>query len=418
MSSEPQGVLKFHIDGLPTDLLPAITWWLDLFCTHYSQQYVLSPTMDADCVVISDQQDAAIYVSPALEHILSDKGVWQYTKYFHPDAPLIMTDGQVDYLSTMFYLTNSLQEYYAPPTHHDHLGRYDPAYSLQHHYGCLDQSLVSDYMLSICASIPELRHLLDEKPKAEISIGFDIDFVRPSWVAGIIEAAKKADLRRLVTLILHEYRPGAKLSGLLETVSFIRSVPHKDIPVFWLPSKGSTRLVTTKVHNADYSISCPSIHRLIDQVKNAGATNGLHKSISDLSMEEELKLLPFETTINRNHFLSYTLPSHYDQLEQSKISNDYSLGYARVPGFRNSYDRAFVPFDLKNNKPYSFLEHPIHIMDVMVEPEHVTAVQLVDYISKQLEKGYSQNIVWHNSSFWEEKKRSVLNLLHPLFFKY
>jgi hypothetical protein len=39
------------------------------------------------------------------------------------------------------------------------------------------------------------------------------------------------------------------------------------------------------------------------------------------------------------------------------------LGFAEHYGFRNSYGKAFQPFDISSNKPFDFVEAPLNFMD-------------------------------------------------------
>ncbi|MBK9566004.1 MAG: hypothetical protein IPO37_12730 [Saprospiraceae bacterium] len=72
------------------------------------------------------------------------------------------------------------------------------------------------------------------------------------------------------------------------------------------------------------------------------SANGLHKSSLDYNFITELDHLGFETDRNRFHYLKFSLPDGFDQLESSKIKYDFSLGFPNQIGYRNNFGLPFV----------------------------------------------------------------------------
>lgn len=112
---------------------------------------------------------------------------------------------------------------------------------------------------------------------------------------------------------------------------------------------------------------------------------------------------------SRQHFLRLSLPVTYRNLIDLDITDDYTMGYARQPGFRAGIANAFYFYDLDHDMPTSLRVHPFTVMDgtlrdyMQLQPadafEHIKAliktVKAVDgtFIS-----------LWHNESLSDSKR--------------
>jgi hypothetical protein len=66
---------------------------------------------------------------------------------------------------------------------------------------------------------------------------------------------------------------------------------------------------------------------------------------------------------SRQHYIRMDLPETYRLLVQNKITNDYSMGYGSINGFRASYTLPFQWFDLEKNESTSLMVYPFCYMD-------------------------------------------------------
>jgi hypothetical protein len=66
---------------------------------------------------------------------------------------------------------------------------------------------------------------------------------------------------------------------------------------------------------------------------------------------------------NRYHFLRFTLPRGYSNLEKQGITQDYSMGFADQPGFRNGSCSTLPFFHLSRNQEINLNIHPFVAMD-------------------------------------------------------
>ena len=68
-------------------------------------------------------------------------------------------------------------------------------------------------------------------------------------------------------------------------------------------------------------------------------------------------------TASRQHYIRFTLPEGYRRLLRHGITDDYSMGYGSINGFRASVASAFYWYDLEKEQPTNLLLHPYCFME-------------------------------------------------------
>jgi hypothetical protein len=108
-------------------------------------------------------------------------------------------------------------------------------------------------------------------------------------------------------------------------------------------------------------------------------------------------------TKSRQHFLKLKFPQTYQQLLKLGISEDYTMGFASLAGFRAGTCTAFYFFDLSRNHSTKLLIQPFQVMDVtlknylQLEPEE--ALQLIGELMLEVKTVNGTFIsLWHNES--------------------
>jgi hypothetical protein len=180
---------------------------------------------------------------------------------------------------------------------------------------------------------------------------------------------------------------------------------------FWIMNKGK---VNAREKNADYVFHSKTIQRHFVATEKQGFDNGLHKSISRQSFQEEIGSYAKPVIANRYHYLKFHLPGGFDVIEDAGLRIDASLGFAETIGFRNNYGLPYNPFNLKENRAYKFVEVPLHIMDrtyfqyLKLSPADAW---------KDLENFFEANktncvlsVLWHNNFFSNYKFKGYLDL--------
>ena len=98
---------------------------------------------------------------------------------------------------------------------------------------------------------------------------------------------------------------------------------------------------------------------------------GLHPSWKsytndEMLMEERETLQSISGThihSSRQHYIKFSLPETFKKLIHAGITNDYSMGYGSINGFRASTGSSFYWYDLSEEKITSLRIHPFCFMD-------------------------------------------------------
>ncbi len=144
---------------------------------------------------------------------------------------------------------------------------------------------------------------------------------------------------------------------------------------------------------------------------------GIHPSYASNSalpiLQEEVHrlsgILHQEIHNSRQHFLKLNLPQTYHRLIECDITDDYTMGYAELPGFRASIASPFFFYDLDLEVETSLKIHPFAIMDgtlkdyLKIEPDQ--AAEIIDPLIQKVKAVDGTFIsVWHNESFAENER--------------
>lgn len=315
---------------------------------------------------------------------------------FNAEGVILRNDVE-DELLTAFYLINCLQEYNT--TSLDAIGRFKFEGSHQQRFQKTEQNFVTllfeRYFKKYLPNV--LANRVEEK--SSFFLSHDIDSLYGAFLQDGKAALKRGRLDIIAKLILNTAILQPDWFNI-DKIMNIESEYDLRSTFFWIVNKGR---VNQSLTNADYDIRSKKMQETISSVTGKGNYIGLHKSISNETFNEEIAKLNKHIVINRNHYLRFTLPKHYKDLENSNIRIDCSLGYAEHYGFRNSLAVPFVPFNLQEAKPYSFLEIPLNVMDgtfqkyMQVSAED-TSRRIIEFIEKNKTNSVI-SVLWHNHFF-------------------
>jgi hypothetical protein len=131
-----------------------------------------------------------------------------------------------------------------------------------------------------------------------------------------------------------------------------------------------------------------------------------HQDIVDKEIHRLEKITGERTTRSRQHFLLLQFPETYQRLVNLSIKEDYSMGYASLPGFRASIATPYYWFNLNEEKVTDLEIHPFQLMDVTfnsylkLKPEEVLEQARI-IINNTKNCGGHLISIWHNSSLCE-----------------
>ena len=146
-------------------------------------------------------------------------------------------------------------------------------------------------------------------------------------------------------------------------------------------------------------------------------TIGLHpswRSNDHLSIiKSEKKILETAAGIgvnnSRQHYIKFRLPETFENLIESGIENDYSMGYGSINGFRASVASSFYWYNLQTEKTTALLLHPFCYMDANCFYEQkLSATQAYDEMIHYQEECKKVNgtfiSIFHNNFLGTDKQ--------------
>ena len=107
-------------------------------------------------------------------------------------------------------------------------------------------------------------------------------------------------------------------------------------------------------------------------------------------------------TASRQHYIRFNLPTGYRLLLQNGITDDHSMGYGSINGFRASVANTFNWFDLEHNETTELRIHPFCFMDANAyyEQKYTAAeayAELIQYYSICKKVNGQLITVYHNN---------------------
>ena len=271
-----------------------------------------------------------------------------------------------DYLAASFYLLTRYEE--SLPHEKDEYNRYAHTNSIAYKNNFLHLPLINLWVEKIKPKFPKLNI---EPSHFKFIPTYDID---------IAYAYNNQPIVKNVAGFFKNILQG-KLDIAQERLSVLGNSKTDPFDVYeWLQQLHSTKneaaiyffLVADKRSEYDKNISPKqkSIQQLIQKI----ATNnlvGVHPSwLSNANTNllfNEVKTITQITQQpclhSRQHYIQFSLPATYKNLIAAGITNDYSMGYGSINGFRASYTLPFTWYNLQEDCITNLTIHPFCYMD-------------------------------------------------------
>lgn len=164
-----------------------------------------------------------------------------------------------------------------------------------------------------------------------------------------------------------------------------------------------------------YDISSKDVRRMIGQLKGSGALFGLHSSYKS-GGNPDLVAVECQNLSNRwnmgkikyhrNHFLRSCEPENFRALISAGITDDFTMGYADVSGFRLATSRPVRWIDPETRCVTDLIMHPLLVMDCTLSDERymgLTEDEAFAYCMHLINEARKYNgevvLLWHNTSF-------------------
>ncbi len=318
------------------------------------------------------------------------------------------TSFSFDVFAASFYLITRYEEYL--PHQKDMYGRFAHVNSLAFQHGFLNLPLVNLWLEELKRIITNLFPFVQLTPPVFRFIPtYDIDiaysylhkgFMRNAggFLSQVLKGKWVEAIERIQVLLRKKNDPFDcydwlnelhKQHGLQPIYFFLLAQKNVSYDKNILP-ENPAMMQLIKAHSAKYELSIhPSWQSGDDEEILKNEINLLRKMTGS------------NTDKSRQHYIRMTLPKTYQKLIQQGITDEYSMGYGSINGFRASYCLPYKWYDLSQEKTTSLTIHPFCYMDAnSFYEQHLTAAQAVDEMKHYFKIVKQVNgeliTIWHN----------------------
>ena len=334
-----------------------------------------------------------------------------------------------DVFTAVFYLVTRYEEYL--PFDSNQYGQFKATDSLAYKLGFLDKPVVDIWLEDLKQLLAAKYPILGFKKKGfTTTFTYDIDVAykykgRPftltfiNIVKDVLKLNFSAIKKRLAVL-------NNTVADPFDTYGHIASIKEKqkhNLLYFFL-------LGPKNKYNRNLNPYSSSMQLLMQKLSEKEIT-GIHPSYfannSFLQLQHEKLLLESvinkKVSVGRQHYLRLVFPNTYENLIQAGITDDYTLGFAELPGFRAGTCSAFKFYNLKNESETALTLHPNTFMEgTFIEDLKLSAAdslplmkQLIDEV-KQVNGHFIS--IWHNHSLSNQNEWAGLREIHDAVAEY
>jgi hypothetical protein len=312
------------------------------------------------------------------------------------------SDLPFDIFAASFYLLSRYEEYL--PHEKDMYGRYDCEKSLAYREGFLNLPLINIWVIDLAERLKTKYSIFNIQYSIFSFLPtYDIDMAYSYKHKGLFRNIggylKAPSAERIKVLAGTQQDPFDSYDWLhhlhqhydLQPVYFFlvaernavydkNILPHKD--AMW-------KLV--KQHSKKYTIG---LHPSWQSGDNRSL---LKKEKRQLEAMSECSI-----TRSRQHYIRFNLPEGYQRLITAGITDDYSMGYGSINGFRASVASPFYWYDLEKEEQTALRIHPFCFMDAnsfyeQRQNTQQTLDELLHYLAVCKEVNGTLISIWHNN---------------------
>lgn len=279
-------------------------------------------------------------------------------------------DYPFDIFSAVFYLLSRYEEYL--PHKKDMYGRYAHENSLAFKEGFLNLPLISIWL-------EDFKNVLKKKFTA-LTIHHSPFAFQPTYDIDEAFAFKNKELSGIAGGFARSLVNG-EWSILNERLKVLRGNAKDPYDAYeWMDQLHEKNNLTPLYffhvatekgkYDKNISPSHPAMQQLIKQHAEKYSI-GIHPSWAsgddESLLEKEIKVLESATgkkiTASRQHYIRFTLPQTFRRLIAAGITDDHSMGYGSINGFRASVASSFYWYDLEKEQQTDLLLHPFCFME-------------------------------------------------------
>jgi hypothetical protein len=326
-----------------------------------------------------------------------------------------------DWIASAYFLISRYEEIVRREVRDVH-GRFPGKESLPFRAGFIHRPVIDGYRLSL------RRRLGLPEPKPgirRIYLTHDVDapFLYRSWKGMVRSILDGRGIARSL---------GGKFGGMEDDPYYTfprlfdadRPLTEKGLARSIYFFKAGGRAPEDKPH---YNLQSRDMQCLIRRIREQGGEIGLHASYEagvnpSLVAKEKARLeqsVGQTVCSNRHHFLASREPEDMDYAEAAGLTDDFTLGYADMIGFRLGTCRAVRRIDPTGRRLTALRLHPLTVMDCTLEDARYMNLSLGEaaaYCLRLAEEtgkaGGELSLLWHNTSLREDATGSYLHKLY------
>ena len=328
-----------------------------------------------------------------------------------------------DIIASTYFLISRYEEYINPNSNRDPHGRYIGKQSVPAQAGFIHRPIVEEYGKL-------LRNLLQQAGVPLLPIPQQINHIYLTHDIDSITNYRR--IRGLIGGILRR----ENITSIFKSLININNDPAYTFP--WILNQDNQLPQATQIYfvkaarqvsgldRPAYNLVGKNFTHLKKEILTSSpkAIFGLHASyksgnIPDI-ISDERKLLQYaienqQITTSRHHYLRSLHPSDMEALIDARITDDYTMGYADIAGFRLGTCRAVRFINPATRKLTSLTLHPLTIMDCTLSEPHymnLTYKEAHPYSQTLINETKQHNgdlcLLWHNTRFTNNDYHSQL----------
>jgi len=344
-----------------------------------------------------------------------------------------------DLIASTYFLISRYEEMVRADKRDVH-GRFPGKESLPYRAGLIDSPLVDEYGKLLRIQLRETGCEVPKLPKQirKIYLTHDVDQLSHyrnfrGFLGGLLRGIKRPkEGNKAIKSYFGGLRndPWFTSPWLFKLDNSVRQIVGNDRcePIVFIKVGGGAR----KEDKPFITHHIQDFQSLVMLCKKKNITFGLHSSYEagmkpDLITDEKKhleKLSKKTITYNRHHYLDSREPEDMQALIDAGITDDFTMGYADVAGFRLGTCRAVKWINPKTRKLTSLTLHPLTIMDGSLSDKrymYMNAHEAYEYCIRLINMVESWNgelvLLWHNTSV-EDNPQSYHRKLYQDIIKY
>ena len=326
-------------------------------------------------------------------------------------------DFTFDIFAATFYLLSRYEEYL--PHTKDRYGRYAHENSLAFKEGFLQLPLINIWVKNFVTEIKKKYPIFNIQcsmfnfvPTYDIDIAFSYKY--KGLLRNIGGFLQSPSLQRIKVLLGLQKDPFDVYSWLndlhqrnkLQPIYFFlvaeknsqydkNILPHKD--AMWQLIKQHAKKYLAGIH--------PSWQSGDDEK----LLNNEIKQLQAMAEGSSINHQPSTINCSRQHYIRFNLPEGYQKLIEAGITEDYSMGYGSINGFRASVASSFFWYDLQHELQTDLRIHPFCFMDAnSFYEQQFSAAQaykeMMHYYKICNEVNGTLITIWHNNFLGSAKE--------------